>query len=117
MDVAVVGVIGTLLGSVIGASVTLYANRFAADRADRREERRLAYNREQADKQRTHERDLKRQEQLRQEQLSAYMELARLTKTIDPNELLTFVDMAAPLSRIELVAGNRVVVEAAKSLA
>jgi hypothetical protein len=123
MDAALVGVIGTLvgvggtlLGSAIAASVTLFANRFAADRADRREERRLAYNREQADKQRTHERDLKRQEQLLQERLSAYMELAKLTRTIDPNELLTFVDMAAPLSRIELVAGDGVVFEAANSL-
>ena len=114
--VAVIGIVGTLLGSAIGAFVTLYASRSANDRADRREERRLAYNHEQADKQRTHERDLKRQEQLLQERLSAYMELAKLTRTIDPNELLTFVDMAAPLSRIELVAGDGVVFEAANSL-
>jgi hypothetical protein len=114
--VALVGIVGTLIASLIGIFGTLHSQRRATESAARSQQRQLDHNSDQAEKQRTHELALKRQEQLRQERISAYMELAGLTRMIDPTEPHTFVDLSSPLSKIELVASDPAVVEAARTL-
>jgi hypothetical protein len=74
------------------------------------------------EKRREHERELKRleleekrREQLRSERLSAYIEMAESTSIVDP-----YVDewegLAAPFSKIQLVADSRELVISAESL-